>query len=51
MPFGTGWLVDVRDYFLRVPEAMIIAVIALYYLTCKLGESKKTEDDDQERLL
>lgn len=46
MPFGTGWLVDVRDYFLQAPEAMIIAVIALHYLTRKLGKKRKTEDDN-----
>lgn len=44
MPFGTGWLVDVRDYFLRVPEAMIIAIIMLHYLIRKFG---KKEENNQ----
>lgn len=47
MPFGLGWLADVRDYFLRAPMAMVVAVIALHFLCRKLDRQyKKKEYDD-----
>lgn len=41
MPFGLGWLVDVRDYFMRAPVAMIIVVIALHFICRRIEKSSK----------
>ncbi len=32
MPFGLGWLVDVKEFFVSSPGAMPVAVFALHYL-------------------
>lgn len=45
MPLGTGWLVDVRDYFMMAPEAMVVAVILIHYLMRKLGKQTKNTED------
>lgn len=47
MPLGTGWLVDVRDYFMMAPEAMVVAVILIHYLMRKLGKQTKNTEDQK----